>query len=116
MFENASIKGKDLREIYGTRNSRSVVGLIIKNKLRVSHEDIIKMHRMLVKDIDERVGYKKLPNIVIGSKIKTIPPEKVYGAMDDLIKWYAHNNGKVHPIKLAAVFHGRFEQIHPFSD
>src|SRR3989344_4554115 len=31
MFENASIKNKDLREIYETRNSREVVELIIKN-------------------------------------------------------------------------------------
>ena len=116
MFENASIKGKDLREIYETRNSRQVVDMIIRNKFDVSHGSIIKMHRILVKDISIRTGYKKIPNFILGRKVETTPPEKVYGEMDKLISWYDENTGKIHPVKLAAIFHGKFERIHPFED
>ncbi|MCK4647512.1 Fic family protein [Candidatus Pacearchaeota archaeon] len=116
MFENASIKGKDLREIYETRNSREVLALIIKNKFKVTQEDTIKMHKMLVKDIDIQTGYKKFPNIIVGKKIKTTPPEKVEEEIGKLVKWYQENKNKVHPIKLAALFHGKFEKIHPFED
>ncbi len=116
MFENASVKGKDLREIYETRNSRKVVELIIKNKFRVIQEDIIKMHKMLVKDIEIQTGYKKFPNVIIGKKIKTTLPERVEEEMGKLVKWYQENKNKIHPIKLAALFHGKFEKIHPFED
>jgi len=116
MFENASIKDKDLREIYETRNSRKVVEMINKNKFSISHEGIIKMHKILVRDIGIQTGYKKIPNILIGKRIKTTPPEKVYEEMDRLINEYHANKEKIHPIELAAILHGKFEQIHPFED
>jgi len=116
MFERKSIEGKSLREIYETRNSRKVIELIIKRKFDISHKDIIKMHKMLMKDIDIRTGYKKIPNVIIGSKIKTTSPEKVYEEMSKLIKFYKNNIKKINPIKLSALFHGKFEQIHPFED
>jgi len=116
MFENASIKSKDLREIYETRNSRKVVELILNKKIDFSHEDIVKMHKLLVKDMDIQPGYKKLPNELIGRRIKTTPPEKVHGEMNKLIECYQKEKEKTHPIKLAAIIHGRFEKIHPFQD
>ena len=116
MFEQAAIKGKSLREIYETRNSREVIELITKNKFNISHKDIIKMHKILVKDIDIQEGYKKIPNYILGRNVKTTPPEKVYTEMSKLIEWYNQNKTAIHPVNLAAVFHGRFEHIHPFED
>ncbi|MBU0957963.1 MAG: Fic family protein [Nanoarchaeota archaeon] len=116
MFENASIKNKDLREIYETRNSRKVIDLIIKNKFKISHENIIKIHKILTKDLDIQQGYKKVPNVIIGRKLKTTPPEKVHKEMNNLINWYNKNKEIIHPIKLVSIFHGRFEHIHPFED
>ena len=116
MFENRSIKGKDLREIYETRNSRKVISQLLKNKFKITHKDIILMHKILVKDIDIEPGYKKFPNIILGKRIKTTPPEKVKEEMENLINWYNNNKTKIHPIKLASLFHGKLEQIHPFED
>ena len=116
MFENTTIKGKDLREIYETRNSRKVIEFIIKNKFKIKEEDIIKIHKILVKDIDIRTNYKRFPNMIVGKNIKTTPPEKVQKEMANLIKWYNNNKEKIHPIKIASLFHGKFEQIHPFED
>ncbi len=116
MFENVAIKGKDLREIYETRNSRKVVRMIMENKFSINHQNIIKMHRILMKDIDITPGYKKFPNIILGKRIETAPPEKVHQEMTKLIAWYNSYKKSTHPLKLAALFHGRFEQIHPFED
>ncbi len=116
IFENSIPKGKDLREIYETRNSRIVVDKILDKKFDVSHKSILKIYKMLMKDIDVRTGYKKLPNFIIGSRIKTTPPGKVEEEMEKLISWYNSNSGKTHPLELASVFHGRFEKIHPFED
>ena len=116
MFENTTIKGKDLREIYETRNSRKVIEQIMQNKFSVCSEDIIKIHKLLVKDINIQTGYKKFPNEIIGRNIKTAPPEKVQKEMNNLINWYTKNKEKIHPLELAALFHGKLEQIHPFED
>ena len=117
MFENASIKNKDLREIYETRNSREVVELIIKNKFDITHDDIVKIHKILIRDIGIQEGYKKIPNFIMGREdLKTSLPENVYHDMENLIKWYNENKNILHPVKLAALFHGKFEQIHPFED
>ena len=116
IFENSIPKGKDLREIYETRNSRIVLDKILNRKFDVSHKSIIKIHKILMRDIDVRTGYKKIPNFIIGSRVKTTPPEKVEEKMSKLIDWYYSNLGKVHPLELAAIFHGRFEKIHPFED
>lgn len=116
IFENASIKGKDLREIYEARNSRKVIEMIFKKKFKISHESIIKMHKILVKDIDTATGYKKVPNFILGRNIETTPPEKVRAEMDKLINWHNENSGKMHPLALASIFHGKFEKIHPFED
>lgn len=116
LFEKTAIKGKDLREIYETRNSRQVVDMLLKKKFDITHEDIIKMHKILMRDIDERTGYKVLPNFIVGRMIETAPPEKVRKEMEKLIEIYASSLGRLHPLEIAAIVHGRFERIHPFSD
>ena len=116
IFENSIPRGKDLREVYETRNSRIVVDMILKKKVDMTHKSIIKIHKILMKDIDARTGYKKIPNIIIGSRIKTTPPEKVVEEMTKLIDWYNSHLGKIHPLELVTNFHGRFEKIHPFED
>ena len=74
------------------------------------------MHKMLMKDIDTRSGYKKISNFLLGKRLQTTPPEKVYEEMTKLINWYNENIEKIHPLIVAAIFHSRFEKIHPFED
>src|SRR3989338_1171914 len=116
IFEDRIPKGKELREIYETRNSRIVIEEIFGRKIRVSHKNIIKMHSLLMKDIDERIGYKKMPNILIGRITRTTPPEGVEEEMGKLIDFINKNPERMPPLHLAAVSHGRFEKIHPFAD
>ena len=44
------------------------------------------------------------------------PPNMVNGLMKDLFRWMKTNQGKVHPLIMAAVFHYEFVFIHPFAD
>ncbi len=116
IFDKMSIEGKDLREIYETRNSRKVLDLVLAGRFAIGHESIIKIHTLLMKDIDTRQGYKKLPNFLLGKRLETTPPEKVYSEMAKLIEWYNQNIGKMHPLQAASIFHSKFEKIHPFED
>ncbi len=116
IHENTSIKDKNLREVYDTRNSREVVDFILRKKFRVLESDILRMHNMLVKDMDIPIGYKSVPNYLQGRQTITTPPDKVQEEMNALLKWFQEKKSKMHPLQLAAWFHGRFEGIHPFED
>jgi len=74
------------------------------------------MHRLLMENIDNRTGYKEFPNYIVGSDVKLTPPEKVKEEMEDLITWYREILESLHPLKVSALFHGKFEKIHPFAD
>ncbi len=116
MFDNATVEGKNLREIYETRNSREVIDLMLKKKFDITHNDIKKVHKLLMQDIDTTLGYKKLPNYLLGRNVETTPPERVEGEITKLIEWYKENRKSEHPLKISALFHGKFEKIHPFED
>ena len=116
MFEDKAIEGKELREIYETKNSRKVMDLMLKNKFRINEKDIIRMHKILMDDIDSRTGYKKFPNYIVGSDVELVLPENVNEEMKKLIIWYNKGLENTHPLKVSALFHGKFEKIHPFSD
>ncbi len=116
MFDNRTPEGKDLREIYETRNSREVVDKILAKKFAVTEADIIKMHSMLMEHIDTRTGYKQFPNQIVGADVQLTLPEKVPAEMKALIEWFDERSQDTHPLQLAALFHGKFEKIHPFAD
>jgi Fic family protein len=116
IFEDQTVEGKTLREIHETKNSRQAVDLLLHKKIKINHQGIINLHKIIMQNIEKEFGYKKLPNIILGSNLKTSPPEKVYQHMDKLINWYHKNEQKIHPLQLATIFHGEFEKIHPFPD
>ncbi len=64
--------------------------------------------------------YKEMPNNVrtqTGEMHFFAPPEQVQPMMSDLIDWYRAKEAEgEHPILVAATFHYRFVQIHPFDD
>lgn len=64
--------------------------------------------------------YKEAPNNVrtrMGEMHYFAPPEQVQPMMGDLIDWYRAKEAEgEHPIIIAATFHYRFVQIHPFDD
>ncbi len=116
IHENIAINGKELREIYETRNSRKVVDLILKRKFKVTKSDVLKIHSMLVRDMDIPSGYKIVPNYLHGRQVITTAPEEVQQQMAELFTWFEENRKKMHTLQLAAHFHAKFERIHPFED
>ncbi len=115
LSENRIIKNKDLRDVYETTNTREAMDLIFGNKFKINEKDILKLHEMLVKNTEVSFGYKKLPNFIINSNLKTTPPEKVKEEMDELLDWF-NKDDNLHPLLKAILFHGKFERIHPFED
>ncbi len=115
LHEKKAVKGKDLREIYETLNTREAMELVFNKQFAVNEQDIIKLHNILVKDTGVAAGYKQFPNFLVGRDVETTPPEKIQEAMKNLIAWY-NNTKNLHPLQKAAIFHAKFEKIHPFED
>ncbi len=116
LLEELSPANKELREIYDLQNTKKVFFDFLEEKSELNHELIISIHDKLMKDIDVRVGYRTTNIRVFKSKFECSPGKYVRTDMDILLKWYEEKKNKLHPVVLAAIFHHKFEQIHPFSD
>jgi Fic family protein len=116
VFENRISKGKDLREVYDAQNSYALFLFLQKTRSRINHNFIIKIHKMLMKGIDDRVGYRNFPMILLGKSTKLAKPSEVHSEMNKLLEWYEENIEKIYPLELALKFHSKFEKIHPFCD
>ncbi len=110
-------QGKNLREINDHINAKEVFNFILGNKnLKINHKTIVKLHSMLMENIDKRIGYRKHEVRVFGAAFKTTPAKFVKTDMDLLLKWYRKNKIFLHPLILVSIFHSKFERIHPFYD
>ena len=116
VFENRIDSSADLRDVYDAQNSYKVFSSLLTMKKDITEEFIINIHRRIIKNIDDRLGYKKTPNILLGRNIKLAQPQDVKKEMEKLINWYEKNKEAMYPLELASKFHHKFEKIHPFSD
>ena len=115
VFEKKIVGSADLREVYDAENSYAVFSKLFNSKKAIDEDFIINLHKGIMKNIDERAGYKKIPNTILGRNIKLTPPVEVQQEMKNLIRWYEKNNS-LYPLELAFKFHHKFERIHPFAD
>ena len=109
-------QGRTLREINDHLNAREVFYHLQKKELEINSKTIILIHDMLMKNIDERTGYRNDNVRVIGATFKSSPFQYIKIDVNLLLKWYNKNKKKIHPIILASLFHHKFEKIHPFYD
>ena len=116
VFEGKISGTTDLREVYDAKNSYNIFSKLFNAKREITELFILNIHKNIMKNIDKRIGYKKLPNIILGRNIKLTSPEKVSSEMKNLIIWYEKNQDVMYPLELAFKFHHKFEKIHPFAD
>ncbi|MBI5393596.1 Fic family protein [Candidatus Woesearchaeota archaeon] len=115
--ENKTPEGKDLKEVYDHINERDAFDFILKEKPEITAALIIKIHAMLLKNIDQRVGSFRQHNVrVFGASFDTTDAKYIQADMEILMRWYAENKRQLHPLALSALFHEKFERIHPFYD
>ena len=117
LFDKRMSKDKDLREIYDAQNSYALFKKLLRTEKDISHEFIISIHKQLMNKIDDRLGYRTVPIILLGKpRTELASPEQVPIEMNKLLIWYEENKNKSYPLELAFKFHAKFEKIHPFCD
>lgn len=109
--------GKSLREINDHLNAKEAFEYILDKKPKINHDTAIRLHSILMKNLDKRIGYYRIHNVrVFGSTFETSPAEFVKIDANILFKWFRKENKRLNPLILAAAFHHKFEKIHPFYD
>ncbi|MFH1916803.1 MAG: Fic family protein [Nanoarchaeota archaeon] len=117
--QGITIGGKSLREHLDITNQREALTWIEqKTKGRLLEADMLTLHRITLKGISDFWAgrYKTSQNRILGSRLKTTPPHKVYSEILNLMHVINKNPEKLNPIELSAWAHHEIARIHPFVD
>jgi len=118
--DGLTVGGKPLRytfEALGHAKAYDFMFTLLKKNV-ISEDDILTMHRMFYRDIDESNAgqYRREQVFVTGSKYPVCKAEKIQDEMSRFIEWADLNKDKYHSVEYAAQLHKRFVFIHPFID
>jgi len=113
-----SPQNKHLREVYEIENYHSILDFVSNPNKKLSLRFICRLNRLVQNHIDDNAAgdLRKVDISISGSDWKPTPHVFVEEELKDLIEWYSRNARSMHPFEVAALFHHRFTQIHPFVD
>ncbi len=109
---------KPTRDIKEAEAHKKVFYEMMSYKKELSLQIILYWHKRLFEQTAPEIAGKIRQYQVAISGSKFLPPlsVEVYSLLEEFLKWYQNNKGKIHPVELAALVHLRFVTIHPFSD
>jgi Fic family protein len=116
--EGVTVGGKALKhhlEAIGHRDAYYYVEDLVKNKIPLSERVIKDIHSLVLMDRQRDKGiYRSVP-VRVGS-FHPCQPYEVPVQMERLMFDYDGDMQKLHVVERAALFHLRFETVHPFID
>lgn len=106
---------KDHLEAVGHKDAFLYVQELVKDKVPFSESIIKQIHTLVLMDSPENRGvYRRIPVRIMGAYHTPPEPVLVPEQMENLVKEFSKK--KLHPIESAALFHLKFEGVHPFID
>jgi len=117
LSKGISISGKKVDEIREIENMR-FAAKESKKINELNEQNIKRIHSAIMRGFDEKKPgeYRDGPMFITGSTTKPPSANKVPTEMKKLLNWLNKNKAHKHTVELAAEFHARFEEIHPFLD
>ena len=118
--EGMTVGGKSITETLEAKNHPEAIEFVerlVDAKSELTEEVILQLHKLIMSNITEDAGHYRTTGVKITGAIFMPPPSsQVKPKIDEHLKWLRKNPDELTPIELAAVFHHRFVQIHPFSE
>ena len=103
-------------EAVGHRDAFLYVQDLVQKRVAFSEAIIRQIHTLVLMDRPEDRGiYRRIPVRILGAYHNPPDPLLVPEQMEHLIADFCGNRA-IHPVESAALFHLRFEGIHPFVD
>ena len=116
-----TVGGKSLTEHLEAANHAHALDWVKEQIQRkpdeLTEKDILKIHNIILKGIDDANAghYRSVAVRISGSAVVLPNPRKVLDLMQDFEKWLG-NSRNLHPVEFAAEAHYRLVSIHPFAD
>jgi Fic family protein len=118
--DGLTIGGKPLRDHLEAQGHAEAYEYMseIADKNDITENDILSMHRLFYRKIDDlNAGvYRKDQVFISGSRYPLPGPDRVPQMMKDLVQRIGHLRKNEHPVTAAAKAHLQFVFIHPFID
>jgi Fic family protein len=117
--EGLTVSGKEKREFYEIENYGKLQEYVkSKNHFDINMGLIKKIHSIIMYNIDDDAAgcFRHIEVGITGTEFVPTSYLEIEEELDNLIMWYNKNEHNLHPVELAAGFHQKFEQIHPFKD
>lgn len=118
VLEGLTIYQKPLKhhlEAVGHRDAFLFVQQLVSDKVRMSESLIKQIHALVLMDSPEDRGiYRRVAVRISGAHHEPTQPLHIAEQMEALVAEF--RNLRLHPIEAAALFHLKFEGIHPFID
>ncbi len=113
-----TVSGKPLKDHLEAVNHRNALIFMrtMVNKKGFSLEDVLSIHKLILKGIDDTNAgtMRSVPVRISGSAVVLPNHLKVQGLMDKFIQ--DTHASSIHPVMRAALIHYEFVSIHPFID
>ena len=107
---------KDHFDVVGHKEAFDYVSGLVKDKEPLSERAIKQIHFLVLgRDIQHRGIYRSVPVCISGAKTQTAEPILISEKVQELLEWYRSDADDDFLTKIA-LFHLRFESIHPFID
>ncbi len=107
---------KDHLDIVGHKEAFDYVSQLMKDKEPLTERVIKQIHFLVLgRDIQNRGVYRNVLVYISGAKTQTAEPVLIPEKIQELLEWYQSDTQDDFLTKIA-LFHLRFESIHPFID
>lgn len=116
-----TVGGKSLVEHLEATNHAAAIDWVkaqIERKPQgITESDILDIHRLILKGIDDQNAgrYRNVAVLISGSTVVMPNPVKVPDLMSEFVVWLKASKN-IHPVELATDAHYRLVSIHPFVD
>ncbi|MCL2766680.1 MAG: Fic family protein [Peptococcaceae bacterium] len=118
--EGITIDGKSLKEhmeLIGHKDACMFVEDLVQEAMPLTEKNILDLHSLVLMDRREDRGvYRRVPVTITGMQVELPQPWAVPVAIEQLLVDYHSEKQNLHSLERAALFHLRFETIHPFID
>jgi Fic family protein len=119
--EGVTVRGKSLREHLEAKNHPDAIAYVEKlaqERTAIEQDDIIKLHELLMRGIDDQNAgkYRSGQVRVAGATFMSPSAARIPFLISELLQTLSLNPEELRPIEMAAFFHHKLVYIHPFSD
>lgn len=118
LFDRIVPEGRSIKEIRETENHKDAFDLMLNYKGEINKRFVLNLHKTLMHNIlwNYAGRFRDVQVMIRGTDFLPPQPNYVESEFKRMMKWYASNKRRYHPVIITAYFHAMFESIHPFMD